>query len=155
MQYQPYLYIGITPKPELRAKINEATNDELIREILTENKLWIFEREVAVFSLYRKRINSLQRVRIMHIADYYFQWVVDPIDPSDPIVTIAKSIIGTPPFDPAVFDKWWTLTPFDDEGYVRKGHADFPIGASEWFNKFDTDTESTWWSELFENKQDE
>ena len=91
----------------------------------------------------------------MHIAYYYFQWVVDLVDPDDPIATIVKSIIGTPPFDPEIFDKWWTLMPFEEANYIRECQSDLPLEASDWFSNFDTEAESIWWNNVFEQKRDE
>lgn len=151
MEYYPRWFFGIISKPELLNTVNELTEDEEIRDSLTINKVWIIEEKIVLHQ--SLMIYPEQKVRLMHVANYYFEWVEDLIDANDPISDIVRSIIGTPPFDPDIFDRWWSLVPFGEANYIRECQAELPLEASDWFSRFDTKLESRWWENVFIEKR--
>lgn len=152
-----HAFVQVRPKLELKQKVFELTESELIRGILTTDFVWGFEsyfQPGVVF--YLRRINPAvyeEKVRIMQITSLYFSWVLDIVNPDDEIVMVVKAILGNPPFKPELFDKWWTLHHLGQYESIQEYERDLPVEASDWIENFENDGVQSWWTEIFDKKK--
>jgi hypothetical protein len=144
----------IKGKPELRDKLNEMTTDEMIIVLLCEPMLWEQIRRVerGVFPKYGvDRSHTEIRIRLTFLASLWHTYVTN--NDANEICAIIKNLLGSPPISYTVFDKWWTIKPF--EQHLKSSEYEEQLSAFELeiFDKTGNSVADKWLETLIEQKK--